>query len=317
MTLRLSTILALAFALFTLPSPALAQTPPAFASDKIIGSFIAIEGDVTITRAGQDDAESVAAAMPLYRKDKIDTGPDSRAVAVLLDESELILGADSTGIIDEYIYNPDAKTGGKAHLSFPRGSFQYTSGMIGAVKRPAIELTIPYGTIALRGTRIWAGTLDQYGVLVLDGKAALQTRRGTALLSAGEGIDLSGINAAPAHRTIWESEKLARAAATVTLTNHDDIAKRIAAEKERLRLARGDEPLPPPKAEETKAEKIEAEKTEAEINEAESSANNPPAPATPRSPAGVPPGLAPDEDLPPRVNALEDAPEPPPIFLPE
>jgi hypothetical protein len=209
---------------------------PAFAADETaIGSIMAIEGTVTIQRAGAEKAEDAAAAMPVYLNDTIETGPGARAITVFEDETKLVLGENAMTTVDEYIFAPAAASGNRARLSVVRGAFLYVSGLIGKQARPDVEIKIPYGSIGLRGTTVWGGDLDQYGVFVLDGKVSVQTKRGSVILAKGEGVDLASDKAAPSGRKVWGEAKIGRAVATVTLKKQEEADKRVEAELERLR----------------------------------------------------------------------------------
>lgn len=273
---------ALLLALTILPLSAHAQT------NARIGSLMAVEGSVSVKRDGKDKNETAAVAMPVYAKDLVETGARSRVLILLDDETEVTLGADSALTLDEYIFVPGAETGNKAAVSVLRGAFLYASGLIGKVARPDVVITIPYGTIGLRGTTVWGGTLDdQYGVFVADGKVSLQTKRGSAILSKGDGIDLLGANKAPNGRKVWAEEKVAMAIATVALKDQDAVTARVTKEKESLRAARGDTPP------------AEEPKTEEE--------KKPENPATPEPPALIPQNDAPAQDTQP-TKGFDDPP---------
>ncbi len=224
----------------------LALAAPAFAADETaIGSIMAVEGKVTVKRADTEKAEDAATAMPVYLNDTIETGPEARAIAVFEDETKLVLGENAIMTMDEYIFAPAAASGNRARLNVARGAFLYVSGLIGKQARPDVEIRIPYGSIGLRGTTVWGGDLDQYGVFVLDGKVSVQTKRGSMMLSKGEGVDLASDKDAPSGRKVWGEAKVGRAVATVTLKKQEDADKRVEAELERLRTENAKTPPPP------------------------------------------------------------------------
>ena len=210
---------------------------PAYAADRV-GSVMAVQGTVTVKREGAEKAETAAVAMPIHLNDTIETGPDSRVIALFVDETELTLGADAITTIDEYVYDPAATNGNRARMGVARGAFLYVSGMIGKAARPDVKIEVPYGSIGLRGTTVWGGELDQYGIFVLDGKVSVQTKRGSVLLSKGEGVDLANANSAPAGRKVWGQPKIDRAVATIALKDQDAATKRVAEEKARLQAER-------------------------------------------------------------------------------
>lgn len=212
---------------------------PAWAEDaKPIGAVMAVEGPATIKRVTAENAEELAVAMPVYMNDTIETGAAARVIVLFVDETKLVLGENVLTSVDEYLYDPTATSGNRMRVSVPRGAFQFVSGLVAKQPRPDVEIEIPYGSIGLRGTAVWGGDLDQYGVLVLDGKVSVQTKRGSTMLNKGEGVDLANINAAPAGRKVWGQPKVDRAVATVTLKEQDAANKRVEAELERLRAER-------------------------------------------------------------------------------
>lgn len=210
---------------------------PAYAADPI-GTVMAVEGTATLKREGAEKAEEIAVAMPVHMNDTIETGAASRLIVLFVDETKLLLGENVLTSVDEYVFDPAATSGNRMRLSVLRGAFQYVSGLIGKHERPDVRIDIPYGAIGLRGTTVWGGDLDQYGVLVLDGKVSVQTKRGSVILNKGEGVDLANPNAAPAGRKIWGQPKVDRAVATITLKEQDAANKRIDAELTRLRTER-------------------------------------------------------------------------------
>lgn len=228
MLIRVLTVLALLFCV-----------APAWAEDaKPIGTVMAVEGPATIKRATAEKAEELAVAMPVYMNDTIETGAAARLIVLFVDETKLVLGENVLTSVDEYVYDPAATSGNRMRVSVARGAFQFVSGLVAKQPRPDVEIDIPYGTIGLRGTAVWGGDLDQYGVLVLDGKVSVQTKRGSTMLNKGEGVDLANVNAAPAGRKVWGQPKVDRAVATVTLKGQDAANKRVEAELERLRAER-------------------------------------------------------------------------------
>jgi len=210
---------------------------PASAADPI-GSIMAVQGTVTVKREGAEKAETAAVAMPVHLNDTIETGPDSRVIALFVDETELTLGGDAITTVDEYVYDPVAKSGNRARMTVARGAFLYVSGVIGKAARPDVKIDVPYGSIGLRGTTVWGGELDQYGIFVLDGKVSVQTKRGSVLLGKGEGVDLANANSAPAGRKVWGQPKIDRAVATIALKDQDAATKRVTEEKARLQAER-------------------------------------------------------------------------------
>ena len=220
---------------------------PARAQDGAIGKIVVLEGGATVKRFGAEGAQAVAVDTPLYMKDTVETEIGARLVAVFEDETELTLGENSLTTIDEYVFDPAAEGRNMTHVTVARGAFLYASGLIGKVSRPNVQITVPYGTIGLRGTTVWGGTLDMYSVFVLDGKVSVQTKRGAVTLAKGQGTDIAGMAERPTTPKEWGQPKIDRAVATIALKDGTAAQARVTAEKERLRALRGETlPVPAP-----------------------------------------------------------------------
>lgn len=210
-----------------------------------VGSLMAVEGEVAVTRAHQnknrqDKNQTAAVAMPLYLEDVVTTGADGRAVIVFNDESVLTLGTQAVAAIERYDYDED-KQSGAVRLRIDQGVFRYEGGHIAAVKQPDVEIAVAQGKASLRAQAIlWGGTLDVYGMWVKSGRVAVQTQRGMAIVESGEGIDLPRDNIAPSNRIIWSSDRVAQAEALIALRDPDAAARRVEDEKARLRALRGE-----------------------------------------------------------------------------
>ncbi len=231
---------------------AFAMAPPAAAQDdarQAVGTVIAVEG-LAGTGSGED-AAALEAGQNVYLNDTIETGPDSKLLILLNDDAELTLGENARLIVDEYVLDAAVPDNSKGRLSVLRGAFLFASGLMGQTPSPDIEIETAYGSIGIRGTTVWGGTIDDvYSVFVPEGSASFATDRGKIIIREGEGSSARSRRAIPGRSTVWSAEKIARAVATVTLQDNDTARQRIDA----LLQARDGTPATEPEPEAAPAE---------------------------------------------------------------
>lgn len=216
---------------------------PAYAKEAI-GIIGAVEEEVFLSPANSPkDAEAVPAEIgqQVYLNDTIVTGANARAVVLFADETEITLGENANLVVDEFVYAPDTPTASKGRFNIMRGAFLFASGMIGSKEKPDVVVNTMYGSIGIRGTQFWGGSLESsnYSVFVLDGEIIYQTKRGRVKLTSGEGTSAYNARAIPSRPKIWSDRKIEAATATIALRDADAVSARINSFKEHFR-ARGD-----------------------------------------------------------------------------
>lgn len=87
---------------------------------------------------------------PAYMQEKVETGDDSALLIVFADGSKLTLGEKSECTIDEFVYDPSAKTGNQA-ITLTKGAFRYASG---ALPKENVKIETPPATLGIRGTEL-------------------------------------------------------------------------------------------------------------------------------------------------------------------
>lgn len=218
---------------FVLPRSAAAEDAAA------IGTVAEIEGPVTRYAFDELPADAKIGAIPevgqaVYLHDIIETGPGGKAHILFIDDTELTLGENARLTVDEYVFDAEAKTPGKGRFSVLNGAFLFVSGLISKHEKPDVEIATTYGTIGIRGTVVWGGTLeDQYNIFVQEGQVTFATERGRVTVGPGEGTMAHSRRAIPTRAKAWGQEKITRAVSTISLRNAEQVKQRVAGLKER------------------------------------------------------------------------------------
>jgi len=153
--------------------------------------------------------------MAVHHKDRLSTGPKARLEVSLIDNTKITLGENAQLTIDEFVYRPAGRNAVSATVI---GAFRFTTGLVGKAKQKELVIQTPVAALAVRGTDFWGGPIDgAYGVLVLEGEVSVTTSAGTVILDRpGLGVTISGPDAAPSTPTVWASERISRAVATIS-----------------------------------------------------------------------------------------------------
>lgn len=151
----------------------------------------------------------------VHHKDRLSTGPKARLEVSLIDNTKITLGENAQLTIDEFVYRPAGRNAVSATVI---GAFRFTTGLVGKAKQKELVIQTPVAALAVRGTDFWGGPIDgTYGVLVLEGEVSVTTSAGTVILDRpGLGVTISGPDAAPSTPTVWASERISRAVATIS-----------------------------------------------------------------------------------------------------
>lgn len=209
---------------------------PAMAEDAQVGSVIEIEGTASLVRAGDKDVIRLTSSSDnaVFLNDIIETGDDSKAHILLIDDTEITLGENASLRVDEYVFDPDHMTGNQGRFSVVRGAFLFVSGLLSKGDNADVEIETAYGSIGIRGTRLWGGVLDgddEYGVLVEEGEVIVRTERGRVRVGAGQGTSMKNRTAIPSKAKDWPQEKVGRVLKTVSLKRQSVVQERIAMKK--------------------------------------------------------------------------------------
>jgi len=88
---------------------------------------------------------------PVYAAETVRTGPGGSTALEFLDATRLQVGANSTVVLDEFVYDPDAGTA-VATIEFGTGIFRYVGSGLGTDKN--VQLRTPTTVLAIRGTKL-------------------------------------------------------------------------------------------------------------------------------------------------------------------
>jgi len=142
-------ILCLALILTTLP-----------VRSESIGDVTLSKGNSVIDRKDGEKDIKVEKDLDIFSYDTVRTGKGQVAIE-FLDETRVDITQHSKLIIDDFVYDPNAKTG-KLSLKATLGTVRYASGQIAKNSAQNISIKTPTATVAVRGTD-FAMTIDEIG----------------------------------------------------------------------------------------------------------------------------------------------------------
>ena len=124
-----------------------------------IGEVILHEGNGAVERTNGDE-ETTAKALDIFSYDTVKTGNGKTGIE-FVDETRVDVTQHSKLIIDEFVYDPNTKTGALS-LKASLGTVRYASGQIAKNSKQNVKISTPTATIAVRGTD-FAMTIDEIG----------------------------------------------------------------------------------------------------------------------------------------------------------
>jgi hypothetical protein len=141
--------------------------------------------------------------------DRVETGASSRLTMVLGEDTTIRLGERAHLVIDQFL----STTGGEISLQSGPMLFDRPSG-----SRPVpVKIKSPYGLIAVRGTKFFAGPSNGvFGVFVDHGTVVVAGGGSEVTLQAGEGTNLSSPDAKPTAAVKWGDARIQAAIASVS-----------------------------------------------------------------------------------------------------
>jgi hypothetical protein len=156
------------------------------------GHAQAVTGTVSARLPGQDE-RLLAATACVYRADAVRTGKASRAQFQFLDQSLLVMDAESEIVLADYVYaydNPPDKNA--MVIKAAVGVFRTVTGKMAAKRPESFRVETPLLDIGVRGTDIGVSAAAAAGrVSVLSGGPAVVTDRefgATAVVPEGSSV---------------------------------------------------------------------------------------------------------------------------------
>lgn len=119
----------------------------AHAAPEQAGTATAAVPSIRASLAGQD-VRFLDVGEPIFRDERIETGPEGQVHVLLLDESNLTLGPNAEIVVDSFIYNPDT---GRGELTIQRtsGIMRFIGGQLS--KTGDVTVRSSGATIGIRG----------------------------------------------------------------------------------------------------------------------------------------------------------------------
>ena len=130
------------------------------ARSESIGDVTLSKGNSVIDRQDGEKDIKVEKDLDVFSYDTVKTGKGQVAIE-FLDETRVDITQHSKLIIDEFVYDPNSKTG-KLSLKATLGTVRYASGQIAKNSAQNISIKTPTATVSVRGTD-FAMTIDEIG----------------------------------------------------------------------------------------------------------------------------------------------------------
>ena len=126
----------------------------------VIGDVIMLEGNGVIDRKTTGESNKLEIDLDVFSYDTVKTGNGKTAIE-FIDQTRVDVTQHSKLIIDEFVYDPAAKTG-KLSLKASLGTVRYASGQIAKNSMQNVVIKTPTATIGVRGTD-FTMTVDEIG----------------------------------------------------------------------------------------------------------------------------------------------------------
>ena len=165
----------------------------AFAADA--ETRVGVTGAVNPSASGTPPgagARQLTVGSDIEFRERVITTTDGQAQILFLDQSSLLIGPNSTVVIDEFVYDPATNKGNMA-ATLTQGSFRYIGGKLS--KQGNATLNTPVATLGIRGSDItvdYDAITAKMNVITTHGLASLRTASGVLNLPGGFGTTISG-----------------------------------------------------------------------------------------------------------------------------
>jgi len=180
-----------------------------------VGSVTRIRGEASAETTGK--AHALAADAKIDMGDRLTTGPGARLEVTFFDGTLLTLGERADFTVDELTVSP-----GKGTALFTRtaGAIRLLAGSVSKQAENRVEIAGNAGTIGIRGTEVWGGTVkpgSQLDVFLIEGSVEVRSAAGSVVLDrAGLGTSIAAVGGPPAAPVQWAPALRDQALATVS-----------------------------------------------------------------------------------------------------
>ena len=115
------------------------------------GVAAGVTGKATIEGNDRPGPQIIKSGGTILTNDTLSTSANARMQALLVDETALTLGPNSSLTIDKFVYDPN-KGSGEMVANMVRGSLRFVSGRSSALGKPQFKIKTPVGVMGIRGT---------------------------------------------------------------------------------------------------------------------------------------------------------------------
>jgi hypothetical protein len=149
------------------------------ASPQLVAQTLIVEGVMSpawVERGGK--REPLVAGMPLIDKDKVHTGPGSRALLRMAEGSAVKLGENATLAVDDLTEKKLSDTRRLVSGAFDvvRGTFRFTTGVFSRqTEERNVKIRIASVTAGIRGTDVWGKSEAERDIVcLLEGRISVE-----------------------------------------------------------------------------------------------------------------------------------------------
>ena len=124
-----------------------------------IGNVVKQKGIASVERLGSKSVLKQGSGIEF--KDNVRTGNGNVGIK-FVDDTNVAVSPHSSLIIDEFIYDPNSRTGSKLVMNIALGTVRYASGNIAKLSQQNVDIRTPTARIGVRGTA-FSMTVDEIG----------------------------------------------------------------------------------------------------------------------------------------------------------
>ena len=124
-----------------------------------IGNVVQHKGNASVERSGEKTDLKKGSGIEF--KDNVRTGKGDVGIK-FIDDTNVAVSAHSSLVIDEFIYDPNSKTGSKLVMNIAMGTVRYASGNIAKLSNQNVDIRTPTARIGVLGTA-FSMTVDEVG----------------------------------------------------------------------------------------------------------------------------------------------------------
>ena len=124
-----------------------------------IGNVVKQRGNASVERSGGKSVLREGSGIEF--KDNVRTGNGDIGIK-FVDDTNVAVSPHSSLIIDEFIYDPNSRTGSKLVMNIALGTVRYASGNIAKLSQQNVDIRTPTARIGVRGTA-FSMTVDEIG----------------------------------------------------------------------------------------------------------------------------------------------------------